>query len=474
MPRSLTLHPHHKPQVLDSLTRNGFLTQGSLAGHVNLALSTVNNFINSRPVYLANFEIICDALGLQATDLIHPSPTETTETQKNPPFTFYSYDEAWVGREQTVKQLTHALRNAKRLLLILGLTGIGKTALAERLVVECFSEFEQFQRVNLEGLPSADFATVALQWLQGWGVTLKPEDHQPERLIQHLLQYLQNHRVLLLLDSLETLLTSDEDGGQFTDGYWATFFQGFLALTPTPSRLIITSQELPEPLVQQRYQAVWESLLLGGLTAAEQRDLWVATGLDFDQKTPEFNILQRLGQVYQGHPLVLRVIVGEIWESFRGNVLAYWQEVEEKIQEVETALAAAEQDARQAIGAEDQWKLHKLTRKVRLEVNKQRLQVVFNRLAQQVPDAYWLLCAAAVYRIPVQVEGWLMQLVNLVQAVEKKACSSERQEQALGELAQRFLLEESVNHNNKRMLGQHPLIRSLALEHYQQLIRQLL
>jgi Cdc6-like AAA superfamily ATPase len=47
-----------------------------------------------------------------------------------------AYDDAWVGREQLVAELSQKLRGQCRLLLILGLTGIGKTALAEKLVVQ--------------------------------------------------------------------------------------------------------------------------------------------------------------------------------------------------------------------------------------------------------------------------------------------------------------------------------------------------
>ncbi len=46
------------------------------------------------------------------------------------------------------------------------------------------------------------------------------------------------------------------------------------------------------------------------------------------------------------------------------------------------------------MGSDDNWKLHKLTRKVRLEVNRQRLKAVFDRLKSQSPDAYYLICAA--------------------------------------------------------------------------------
>ena len=117
--------------------------------------------------------------------------------------------------------------------------------------------------------------------------------------------------------------------------------------------------------------------------------------------------------------------------------------------------------------------MHKLTRKFRNEVNRERLQATFKRLETQVPDAHILICAASVYRIPVQEEGWLMQLAALVKRVEKQVCIPERQEQALEELLNRFLAEESVNHNNKRVLGQHNLVRSVALESYRVLIQKL-
>ena len=66
-----------------------------------------------------------------------------------------------------------------------------------------------------------------------------------------------------------------------------------------------------------------------------------------------------------------------------------------------------------------------------------------------------------------------MQLTALVKRLEKQVCSQERQKQALRELLNRFLAEESVNHNNKRVVGQHNLIRSVALESCKNLIQRL-
>jgi hypothetical protein len=52
-------------------------------------------------------------------------------------FHFSTYrPETWTGREDAIAELTQALQNGSRLLLIHGLTGIGKTTLAERLAAD--------------------------------------------------------------------------------------------------------------------------------------------------------------------------------------------------------------------------------------------------------------------------------------------------------------------------------------------------
>ncbi len=60
---------------------------------------------------------------------------------------------------------------------------------------------------------------------------------------------------------------------------------------------------------------------------------------------------------------------------------AYWNDDREntrqKIEDVEKALLEAEQG--KTLGEKDEWELHRLTRQVREQVNKQRLQIAFQR-----------------------------------------------------------------------------------------------
>ena len=66
-----------------------------------------------------------------------------------------------------------------------------------------------------------------------------------------------------------------------------------------------------------------------------------------------------------------------------------------------------------------------------------------------------------------------MQLANLIKRLENQTCSKERKDKALEELCNRYLAEESVNHNNKRVLGQHNLVRSVALNYHKKLLQSL-
>jgi hypothetical protein len=185
---------------------------------------------------------------------------------------FVAYDDAWVGRETLIQQLTSAYslshvqyRSADDAFALD--TGIGKTALAERLAVELQDWFSgdwknKFKRANFDYEDKAnDFASVAARWLEEWGERLSPEEKKPELLLFRLVKHLRENQVLVLIDSLERLLTgNEEDGwGDFADEWWKKFFLSLLSAESCQSRLIVTSQDLPVKLVDSRYKNFWLS-----------------------------------------------------------------------------------------------------------------------------------------------------------------------------------------------------------------------
>lgn len=366
------------------------------------------------------------------------------------------YEDQWVGREDLIKYLITKLQGTCRVLILTGITGIGKTALAERLKKELEGSLLKFFGVNFDNPENTDFCSVAVELLHSWGETITPEDCiEPQRLLSRVVNYLQNNRYLLIIDSLELILKWNIDQGwsEFTDNLWDKFFHSLLSIKSCESRVILTSQDLPGPLeaIGSRYQELWENKPLKGFTKAEQLEFFKKMGLEVDTELPARNHLIRIGAAYEGHPLALRVIIGEIINDFKGNILAYWKRYGHEVEEVEQICHKSELES-----SDDRLRLDRYNRRLQRAV-KQRIEKTFERLAKDVPDAYLLLCFCSVYRRPVSENFYLNTLGSL-------GLDEERQQAALNGLLDRYLIEEDIV-NDTWLLRQHNLIRSVALNH---------
>jgi hypothetical protein len=478
MPRSICVHPDHQEAIALALQRNGFLTQADLAAHLEIALSTVSNFFRGVKVYVSTFERICEALGLDKRSIALPQQSQTAPDEPIPPVrlnvNFYAYDDAWVGRDTLITELTQKLNGTTRLLMITGIAGIGKTALAERLFIEFQNTWlkgngdehdKRLIRENFDNQDQAtDFSSVAARLLEKCEQIVTPDDRKDgERLLDRLFQHLQQNRYLVVIDSLEFILKGSEEQGwsEFEDAGFVRFFQRILAAETFQSRIILTSQELPAQILEMgtRYQNFWFCQPLTGLSGAEQYELFKKIGLDITPQSLSRSYLNRIGRAYEGHPLALRVIIGEIGsQPFYGNVVAYWNKYGDEIEEVEQAIAAAEDGN---ITGQDEWKLDRFTRSLRRNV-RSRLEKTFARLQADARTAYLLLCETSVYRCPVPETFWLTHL-------EYWDCDKETQATALEILKERYLVEEVVN-EQQPLIKQHNLIRSVALDHLKQLV----
>ncbi|MEG4408589.1 phosphorylase family protein [Microcoleus sp. MON2_D5] len=412
------------------------------------------------------FEILAK---LEGNGLSNGDSSRTTKTKPISP-NFFAYDDTWVGRESLIQDLSSRIRSSCRLLILVGITGIGKTALGERLAVELSDWFEgdwsKFHEENLEDeQQSNDFASVAARWLEKWGELITPEDRKDtQRLLYRLVRHLRENRYLVQLNSLENILQGNEEEGwsDFKDDWWVRFFESLLAADSCQSCIILTSQDLPAqiPTIGTRYQNFWYCQPLSGLEEAERLRLFEKTGLDVGTESTGKPYLERIGRAYEGHPLALRVIAGEIRnQPFDGNVLAYWNQYGRELEEVEKAIEEAKTKGVTA-SADDKFNLHRYTRSLRRNV-RVRLERTFNRLAKDVRYAYILLCEASVYRCPVPEDFWLSHL-------EDWDRDEDEQQVALDALRDRYLVEGVVE-GDRCLLRQHNLIRGVSLEHLKRL-----
>jgi len=431
------------------------LLKDTLNGSVSR--STLQRFWRKKAVRQENFEAICKAVGIKNWEAI----VDRTPTQQPLSYMDFSvYDDAWVGRESLIQQLSDRLQSSCRVLLLVGITGIGKTALAEKLVEELRGDWTELKDNFEDDQKASDFASVALQWLEKWRETVPKDERKPEQLLRRLVKRLRENRYLILIDSLEYLLTgNEEDGwGDFADEWWGEFFVRLLAEPDCQSRFILASQDLPTKFEAEcdRYKNLWYCQLLKGLEIPEQVALFQKAELDGDLELSH-SPLRVIGEVYDGHPLALRTIAGEINGSYRGNVRAYWKYNSRYIEEVKEAIDEARN---QGIvqGDEDRWQLASYTKVLRWKV-KERIEKTFERLKHDVYDAYFLLCTASVYRCEVQESWWMSHL-------EYRGYSNEQQKSAIQTLRERYLVEDGgIDDEDERLVGQHNLIRSVAISH---------
>ncbi|MBD1827310.1 ATP-binding protein [Microcoleus vaginatus GB1-A2] len=436
-------------------------TAGAWCAAAQTSEATLKRFRRKIPIQQDVFVDICKAVGIENWEAI----VDNTPTMQSASYMdFNVYDDAWVGREILIQQLSDRVNSSCRVLLLVGITGIGKTALAEKLVEELRGDWTEL-RDNFEDEKKAlDFASVALQWLEKWRETVPKDERKPEQLLRRLVKRLRENRYLILIDSIEYLLTgNEEDGwGDFADEWWGKFFVSLLAESSCQSRFILTSQDLPTKFEAEcdRYKNLWYCQLLKGLEIPEQVALFQKAELEGDLELPH-SPLRVIGEVYDGHPLALRTIAGEIKGSYGGKVRAYWKDNSRYIEEVKKAINEARNEGI-VQGDEDRWQLASYTKVLRRKI-KERIEKTFERLKNDVYDAYLLFCMASTYRCEVKENWWLINL-------EDEGYSEEQQKAAMQTLRDRYLVEDGgIDDEDNRLVGQHNLIRSVAIAHRLQL-----
>ena len=227
------------------------------------------------------------------------------------------------GREAERLQLEQwMLQERCQLVSVLGMGGIGKSALSVTLMHQVAPAFQSvvFRSIG-DAPPCQDLLADCLQVLSPEPLSALPTS--VEGCMDLLLECLQRQRCLLVLDSLESLLQEHDPEGRYRAGY-----QDYAALLcrvaemPHQSCLLVTSRESLAELGQlASRRASVRALRLAGLEQDACEQLFETR--DLVGTTQE---RLRLAQLYAGNPLALKIVAEAIVELFGGEIAAFLQQ----------------------------------------------------------------------------------------------------------------------------------------------------
>ncbi|MBI1296106.1 hypothetical protein GC175_14225 [bacterium] len=307
-----------------------------------------------RETALAQYEIcrrvLMDELGVEPDaettalyDQIRLGPQSLTRSAGAPSFSSpirdwggAPYTTTLHGRQAELNRLRSWLvGDGCRLVGVLGMGGIGKTALTVRLAQEVADGFDGvIWRSLINSPPPTEILRTWLQILSGEHLVELPTSVDAQ--FDLLFDYLRRQRTLLILDNVESVLEDRERSGAYRPGYdlYDTLLQRFGAVDHR-SCLILTSRERPRGLERLEREMPWVRWLdLEGLDRAAGEAILADQGVTI-HGDKEADLVGR----YSGNPLALRLVAEVVQDLFLGDVGAFLSEETPLFDDIRDVLA---------------------------------------------------------------------------------------------------------------------------------------
>jgi WD40 repeat protein/transcriptional regulator with XRE-family HTH domain len=325
MSRSLRVHQGCIERVKLAVKRNGFPSQRALAENAGLSLATVSNFLTGKPVDRASFVELCQMLTLNCEEVLQlevapPSQTRDDLTLAKTVNKHQDWGEApdislFYGRTEELTTLSQWIVTQRcRLVAVLGMGGIGKTAVAAKVAQLVQYEFEYVIWRSLLHAPP-------LKMLLGDLIAFVSDFQESTVEIGRLIHYLRSRKCLLILDNLEAILEAGYVG-QFRTGY-EDYNQLLIAVGESPhsSCLILTSREKPAVVAANEGDRLpVRSFRLSGSPEAALAllDAKGLVGADVQK--------QQLCDRYSNNALAVKIVATSIQDLFDGDIEAFLQQ----------------------------------------------------------------------------------------------------------------------------------------------------
>jgi WD40 repeat protein/DNA-binding SARP family transcriptional activator len=227
------------------------------------------------------------------------------------------------GRQAEMDQLARWLIDDRcRLVGVLGMGGIGKTALVTRLAEQVQEQFDYLIWRSLRNAPPLD------EILADWILFLSDQQAydlpaEIDKRLSVLMDFLNQKRCLLVLDNVESILQAGQKAGHFRNGY-ETYGQLLQRAGEShhQSCLMLTGREKPRTFAPLEGDTPpVRTLQLMNLDPQAGRTLLQDRGLAGSDENWS-DLIER----YSGNPLALKLVAETIRELFSGEIEAFLKE----------------------------------------------------------------------------------------------------------------------------------------------------
>jgi hypothetical protein len=279
--------------------------------------AALKKFWSRVPIEAEHFQSICRAVGVENWEEIVDNTSEPITSPSLPDST-RDWGEApdipvFYGRHEELTTLEQWIVSDRcRLVALLGMGGIGKTALSVKLTEQIQGEFKYVIWRSLRYAPRLeDILRNLISCLSG-------QQETGVNLVLQLMNCFESSRCLLVLDEVDAIVRSGNPVG-YREGY-----EGYGELLRRvgeqdhQSCLVVTTQEKPREIaLQEGDRRLVRSLQLHGLGEAAQ-EILQEKGLSYQEEEA-----QTLIKTYGGNPLSLKLVSTTIQKLFKGSVSEY-------------------------------------------------------------------------------------------------------------------------------------------------------
>ncbi|MEO0348883.1 MAG: NB-ARC domain-containing protein [Cyanobacteria bacterium P01_A01_bin.15] len=344
-----------------------------------------------------------------------------------------------------------------RLISVLGIGGVGKTALSVKLAKQVQSQFDYVAwRTLRQAPPLSEVLSELILFFSDQQDTQVPDTAAKQ--IEQLLGYLRQKRCLLVLDNYESILqTGDRTYRRGYADYGLLLEQ--IADRAHQSCLVITSREKPMGLAHREMGGgKVRSHLLTGLTPTASEEILNTLGIQGSNQ-------QQLINRYSGNPLALKIVAATIRSVFAKDVAEFldygtvvfgdlWDLLDQQV----NRLSAMEQTVMRWLAINREWTSLK-------ELRADIVPAVSHRALLEAVESLKARCLvetsqAGITQQPVVMEYMTERLVEqFYQEISEQDCQLFSQYALLKANAKEFVREAQI-----RQLSQ-PLLEKLQNPH---------